>query len=69
MDNKNDNNTILKENQSSADISKPTNTLDEMSKRLREGINVDNLGVQNTKPNNEIKNSGQREAESEEEQL
>ena len=69
MDNKNDNNAVSKENQSSAAISKPTNTLDEMSKRLREGINVDNLGVQNTKTNNEVRNSDQREAESEEEQL
>ena len=69
MDNKTDNQAILKENQSSTEASKPSNALDDMSKRLREGITIENLGVQNTKSNNEIRNSDQREAESEEEQL
>ena len=62
-------NAVLKENQSSAETSIPTNDLDEMSKKLREGIEVDNLGMQNAKSNNKVENSEQREAQSEEERL
>ena len=68
MDNNANDSHGLKEDQSYTDISQSPNTLDEMSKKLREGINVDNLGVQGVN-NNKNRDSEQREAESEEEQL
>ena len=68
-ENKSDDQELPKDNQTLETTSHSEPQLDEMSQRLRAGLNVDNIGVKDTKANNEVKNSDQREAESEEEQL
>ena len=68
-ENKTDTQELIKDNQSSNVSSQSKAQLDNFSQSLRKGIDVDNIGIQNTKSNNGQKNSEAREEEPEEEQI